>query len=339
MIDFEFDDEEYYKKLDKKQATELALKVFHLTNEESVIQDILFHLLIYTKADISDLYPKLLEEKWFSPDFLYKDADDSVAEHIIRLVESENESPHIHQLLVSLSWIETEKVVSFFDIARKNDLIWKNKLMKHIESPDVFTEYAGWTLNKNGRRVDLVQKSNVLGLASPEYIKEHYPNSEVDEDFTCFTKTTEKCPNCKQKFTIFFTDRINNKEVDICTCLQCSCYNEGVFIIIGKNNEKIWHPKNTNEPSKPNWIEIRTNTLKLLKKPKPLLHTLSEYGSSIGGYPLWEQDANYLKCPDCQTTMHYVAQFTYADINNGEGFHYFHYCEDCNVVGCNYQQT
>ena len=48
MIDFEYDDKEYYQQLNKSQATELASKIFELTDEESEIEDLLYHLLLCT---------------------------------------------------------------------------------------------------------------------------------------------------------------------------------------------------------------------------------------------------------------------------------------------------
>ena len=59
----------------------------------------------------------------------------------------------------------------------------------------------------------------------------------------------------------------------------------------------------------------------------------------LGGYPQWVQDAEYLRCPKCGKTMKYLAQIPFGALIDGEGTIYMQICDECEVVGANFQCT
>ena len=59
----------------------------------------------------------------------------------------------------------------------------------------------------------------------------------------------------------------------------------------------------------------------------------------LGGYPQWQQDAQYLHCPKCGKTMKYLAQIPFGALIDGEGSIYMQICDECEVVGANFQCT
>ena len=62
--------------------------------------------------------------------------------------------------------------------------------------------------------------------------------------------------------------------------------------------------------------------------------------TQIGWLPTAINDMDYPQCPDCGKTMRYTAQFDMADVEDvGEGIYYFFVCENCGVVGANYDQS
>jgi hypothetical protein len=60
--------------------------------------------------------------------------------------------------------------------------------------------------------------------------------------------------------------------------------------------------------------------------------------TTIGGMPMWLQEADYPRCPTCAERMRFLAQHDKSAIR-GEGLYYALYCPDCRVVAVNYQQT
>ena len=59
----------------------------------------------------------------------------------------------------------------------------------------------------------------------------------------------------------------------------------------------------------------------------------------LGGYPQWQQDSEYLHCPKCCKTMKYLAQIPFGALIDGEGTIYMQICDECEVVGANFQCT
>ncbi|WXG60675.1 hypothetical protein VB002_03580 [Campylobacter concisus] len=57
----------------------------------------------------------------------------------------------------------------------------------------------------------------------------------------------------------------------------------------------------------------------------------------LGGYPQWQQDSEYLACPKCGKTMRYLAQIRFGALIDGEGTIYMQICDECEVVGANFQ--
>jgi hypothetical protein len=59
----------------------------------------------------------------------------------------------------------------------------------------------------------------------------------------------------------------------------------------------------------------------------------------VGGEPTWIQSPGYPACPGCATTMSSVGQIAVADLWNGEGICYLHWCDTCALSAIVYQQT
>ena len=59
----------------------------------------------------------------------------------------------------------------------------------------------------------------------------------------------------------------------------------------------------------------------------------------LGGHPQWQQDAQYLSCPKCGKTMKYLAQIPFGALIDVEGTIYMQICDECEVIGANFQCT
>ena len=78
---------------------------------------------------------------------------------------------------------------------------------------------------------------------------------------------------------------------------------------------------------------------KLGGEVSPFYGCFSELDVTVGGYPQWVQDAEYLSCPSCGGTMKHLAQISFGELVQGEGVIYVQICEKCEVLGGCFQCT
>ena len=78
---------------------------------------------------------------------------------------------------------------------------------------------------------------------------------------------------------------------------------------------------------------------KLSGEVSPFYGCFSELDTTVGGYPQWVQDAEYLACPSCGGTMKHLAQIPFGELVQGEGVIYVQICEKCEVLGGCFQCT
>ena len=78
---------------------------------------------------------------------------------------------------------------------------------------------------------------------------------------------------------------------------------------------------------------------KLGGEVSPFYGCFSELDTTVGGYPQWVQDAEYLSCPSCGGTMKYLAQIPFGELVQGEGVIYVQICEKCEILGGCFQYT
>ena len=78
---------------------------------------------------------------------------------------------------------------------------------------------------------------------------------------------------------------------------------------------------------------------KLSGEVSPFYGCFDELDVTVGGYPQWVQDAEYLTCPSCGETMKHLAQIPFGELVQGEGVIYVQICEKCEVLGGCFQCT
>ncbi|WP_298755486.1 cytochrome C [uncultured Campylobacter sp.] len=78
---------------------------------------------------------------------------------------------------------------------------------------------------------------------------------------------------------------------------------------------------------------------KLGGEVSPFYGCFGELDTTVGGYPQWVQDAEYLACPSCGGTMKHLAQIPFGELVQGEGVIYVQICEKCEVLGGCFQCT
>nr|WP_314520990.1 cytochrome C [uncultured Campylobacter sp.] len=78
---------------------------------------------------------------------------------------------------------------------------------------------------------------------------------------------------------------------------------------------------------------------KLDGEVSPFYGCFGELDTTVGDYPQWVQDAEYLSCPSCGGTMKHLAQIPFGELVRGEGVIYVQICEKCEVLGGCFQCT
>ena len=135
-------------------------------------------------------------------------------------------------------------------------------------------------------------------------------NLKHDAIFRC-------CPTCVGS-VMYFCKRGADGEMEL------SCEGEGM--------EKSYF-------SQQDMTRLSGMKFKLGGEVSPFYGCFDELDTTVGGYPQWVQDAEYLSCPSCGGTMKHLAQIPFGELVQGEGIIYVQICEKCEVLGGCFQCT
>lgn len=319
---------------------EFADSVMKEVSDNKKLSEILLNLALFTNGRcLTKHYPKLIEKEIFYPSEIYIHADNNTAQKLIDLIKTTQFSLRINHILCCLAWIGTESVIEFFITSSREKPVWINKL---YILPILYAETAGWTIDKNNQKRNLVNKQAISLTTNPELFDE-------EREIETFKKREDECQFCKNKLTTCFELEMNseNHKTEFSTCLLCSCYYP-FFMTINENGKSSWHEKNkkwehlSSDPKDNKLEPLEANTFQIsIEKRKPE-YAISQFinisKSQIGGFPTWVQHNEYLDCPNCKEKMDYIGQIDMEDLDD-EGIYYFHYCANCKITGTNYQQT
>jgi uncharacterized protein with PIN domain len=323
-----------YANLSDEEITDLITNA--LNNEDEEEQEMLLtHIALFTNGEVlSNFYTQLVDKEIFYPGEIYLHANEQIADLLIQRISNDNNLSNNH-ILCALAWIGTPNVVSFFIESTNEKPDWTEKL---YITPKEYATTGGWYIDDSGKKQALISK-NVTVLS---------PNQEKSENnkIKTFIGKGENCPFCKNELSSFIKLPINEKETELTICPICSCYHP-VYMTIDNTGKSHWHSQNQKWKHLGDGYEfdpIEENTLTVTNEQRKAENTISQFvgisKSQIGGYPTWIQDAEFLNCPECNSKMKFIAQIDMEDVMEyGEGIYYFHYCEKCDISGCNYQQS
>jgi len=302
--------------------------------------DILSCLANYRQEGLGDGIAGLLQRNVFWPSSLYRAPSDGITAALIQRINA-GEGPQLEHLLLALAWTRSEP-------ARRAFVEWRNKVPPWARAlpvpPEDYLHSAGWAIDVRGQRRDLISLSchrlraddSAPGLAVP-----------------CRTEIGKACPACKGPLTwlfdfaqlpghFFSASRAAAPRRILC-CLHCAAFCPQTFTRYHPDGTSEWHPatkfEETRHPG-----NGPPSTRALVASPQPPFAAAEPFGiedaTALGGIPMWLQDANYPRCPDCQTVMTFLAQFDNSSmLPPEEGIYYAFFCEDCRVAAVNYQQT
>lgn len=336
-----------YKHYVALPAKEIETYVDLFMNDEAEIDDridCLLYLALFSNKcgpKLPDkLYTYLIENEIFYYGEIYLRADEKFAEELIAALQTVDDEEayrlSVNHILCALAAVPCRRTNDFLMENSQQPLpIWARRL--HI-LPSDYAHVGGWEVSADGNYIRLTDDKIIPFKRCDK--KKASPQSPV-------APLTEVCGFCQQPLTLVF-----DGEQPLATCLYCACYQN----IYTQANEKglRWHPKNTPDSFFQEHPEYMKNDEEITARFDYALCPSNEKRQSIwtahqfvdisctqlGGMPTAINDMHYPKCPDCDRTMKFVAQFDMEDIEEyGEGIYYFFTCPDCRVTAANYGQS
>ena len=312
------------------------------TDEEDRI-DLALYLALYSHAcgeKLPDkLYRYLIDNEIFYHGEIYLRADEKFAAELIRVLDEVDDAEAyisvVNHILCALAMIPCKQVNDFFISNSNKPLpIWAEKL--HI-LPKEYAKVGGWEVTEDGIPRILYNEEVTAFVRCKK--KESSPLSPV-------LSLSETCGFCGQPLALIFDEAHK-----LATCLNCSCF-QTVFVKTDEGGVH-WHTANTPDDffrKNPKYMDNDENIaarfeygIQPSSEKRHAIWTANEFAAitrtQIGGIPTAINDIYYPQCPDCGKTMRFVAQFDMEDIEDGEGLYYFFVCDDCGVVGANYDQS
>lgn len=168
----------------------------------------------------------------------------------------------------------------------------------------------------------------------------------------CRSGIAERCPACGGSLAwlfdfsnlpdrYFLGDRVTAPR-RILFCPYDACFYP-VFSRYRDDGSSEWHPATKSDETSSSGGRISC-VRELVASPRPPFAAADAFGigdaTALGGVPMWIQDAEYPRCPDCRNLMSFLAQFDNSSMPEPEeGIYYAFFCGPCRIAAVNYQQT
>lgn len=312
----------------------------------------------------------------YCPPELYFGAPKDVRDALVRKLASlqDNAKNTLNDVLCALAWQGDEQTTQLFYELYQNPRPWRQKLYAGTE---IYAQIGGWSFNQRGERKSLVfDKCLVVVRArdGAEKNGEHASergdesvgvnlnanakdarcegaNQSADDAVEIGRPTGQKCEFCGCEMLDMLHLKVdeprlaflNLKHDAIFRCCPTCVGSVMYFCKRGADGEKELSCEGEGMDksyfSQEDMTWLSGMKFKLGGEVSPFYGCFSELDTTVGGYPQWVQDAEYLTCPSCGGTMKYLAQIPFGELVQGEGVIYVQICEKCEVLGGCFQCT
>ena len=294
------------------------------------------------------------KEIYYPPE-LYFGAPDDVKDALIAKLSSleDNSKNVLNHLLCALAWQGGEQTAELFYELYKNPRPWRKKLYVGTE---FYAKIGGWAFDETGERKSLVFEKclTAVRVKDGEIASQDAnlnSNQNTDESIQIGKPTGQKCDFCgceildmlRLKATEPQLAFLNLKHDAIFRCCPTCVGSVRYFCKRGPDGEiELSHDGEGFDESyfsQEDFARLCGMKFKLGGEVSPFYGCFSELDVTVGGYPQWVQDAEYLTCPSCGGTMKHLAQIPFGEMIEGEGVIYVQICEKCEVLGGCFQCT
>ena len=294
------------------------------------------------------------KEIYYPPE-LYFGAPDDVRDALITKLNSleDNSKNVLNHLLCALAWQGGEQTAELFYELYKNPRPWRKKLYVGTE---FYAKIGGWAFNETGERKSLVFEKcpTAVRVKDGEIASQDAnlnSNQNTDEPVQIGEPTGQKCEFCgcemldmlRLKATEPRLAFLNLKHDAIFRCCPTCVGSVRYFCKRGPDSKiELSHDGEGFDESyfsQEDFARLCGMKFKLGGEVSPFYGCFSELDVTVGGYPQWVQDAEYLTCPSCGGTMKHLAQIPFGEMIEGEGVIYVQICEKCEILGGCFQCT
>lgn len=294
------------------------------------------------------------KEIYYPPE-LYFSAPDDVKDALVAKLNSleDNSKNVLNHLLCALAWQGDEQTAELFYELYKNPRPWRKKLYVGTE---FYAKIGGWAFDETGERKSLVFDKCLTAVRVKDGKRASQdtnlnPNQNADEPVQIGESTGQKCEFCgcemldmlRLKATEPQLAFLNLKHDAIFRCCPTCVGSVRYFCKRGPDGEiELSHDGEGFDESyfsQEDFARLCGMKFKLGGEVSPFYSCFSELDTTVGGYPQWVQDAEYLTCPSCGRTMKHLAQIPFGEMIQGEGVIYVQICDKCEVLGGCFQCT
>ena len=294
-------------------------------------------------------------KKIYYPPELYFGAPDDVKDALVAKLNSleDNSKNVLNHLLCALAWQGGEQTAELFYELYKNPRPWRKKLYVGTE---FYAKIGGWAFDETGERKSLVFDKCITAVRVKDGEIESQDanlnsNQNADEPIQIGEPTGQKCEFCGCEILDMLhlkaTDPrlafLNLKHDAIFRCCPTCVGSVRYFCKRGPDGEiELSHDGEGFDESyfsQEDFARLCGMKFKLGGEVSPFYGCFSELDTTVGGYPQWVQDAEYLTCPSCGGTMKHLAQIPFGEMIEDEGVIYVQICEKCEVLGGCFQCT
>ena len=291
----------------------------------------------------------------YYPPELYFGAPDDVKDALITKLNSldDNSKNVLNHLLCALACQGGEQTAELFYELYKNPKPWRKKLYVGTE---FYAKIGGWAFDETGERKSLVFEKclTAMRVKDGEIASQDAnlnSNQNTDESIQIGKPTGQKCDFCgceildmlRLKATEPQLAFLNLKHDAIFRCCPTCVGSVRYFCKRRPDGEiELSHDGEGFDESyfsQEDFARLCGMKFKLGGEVSPFYGCFSELDVTVGGYPQWVQDAEYLLCPSCGGTMKHLAQIPFGEMIEGEGVIYVQICEKCEVLGGCFQCT
>lgn len=327
---------------DAARLAEAAAQAFDNGNVD-LAEDIAKTLATLTDYDLTEMLRVFVRADHHWPAIAFRGAKPEIRNAIILSLNAGQ--ANANHALSALAWIGDDVVRESFLKWDAEVPAWVSKL--HV-APSAYAEEAGWMV-VGDKRCNLFHEECLAITQVPE--------GNEDASAKVFQKTEQACPWCGNSLSHMIDLDLSDPRFSflgftgprllVLTCHACTCYGGGFFSKIDHEGIAVphalgvkpeWLPDPSSEWGAPAWRDVP-----FALTPRRAIHSadwcMELKSSQIGGLPCWVQDSEYPKCPECSTTMQFIAQLNQDDLPGHEGTYYAFLCYSCRTTATSYQQT
>lgn len=325
---------------DAERAADVALSFINESSEQiaEIGTDILHCLATFRFEPLGERVCRaLLASEVFYPPCLFRGGGAFVADELLRRIESANDRGNLNLLLSCLAWTRARIAEERFQVWAKSPPEWAADL--HVPTGR-FLNDAAVCLDSQARIRELIQP------VCRRLAREGSPANAV----RCRVPADVRCPSCSgQTSALFDFGKIPTSLLAgvfaeaprrLTACLDCAAYEPSYARYRSDGDVEIFpivrpdHAR-TNATFTPQTRYLEHEALPPFACAQPFG---LEDASTLGGVPMWLQDAEYPACLDCGELMLFLAQHDNSPLGE-EGIFYAFFCPSCRMSAVTFQQT